>query len=250
MNRTAIVFVRVSVECDKIDGMKDYQHIEIVECGEPLVPIPPDRFAFESPHPYEKIGAPYGDRSPFFLRQGVLDRLETAQNNLQQHKPGWRIQIFDAYRPVAVQQYMVDYSFEETVRSRGLSSTELTPTQRDAILEEVYQFWAVPSLDPAFPPPHSTGAAIDITLVDEENRVVNMGSPIDEMSPRSYSNHFAVCDDAIGQQYHLHRQLLANAMTSAGFIQHPGEWWHFSFGDQMWVWLTKSTHRARYGRIL
>ncbi|MDY6937557.1 MAG: M15 family metallopeptidase [Cyanobacteriota bacterium] len=230
--------------------MKDYQRVPICECGEPLVPIPPDRFAFESPHPYEKIGAPYGKRSPFFLRQGVLDRLIAAQTHLQQQQPGWRIQIFDAYRPVEVQQYMVDYTFEETVRSRGLSLAELTPTQRQEILSQVYQFWAVPSLDPALPPPHSTGAAIDVTLVDAENRPVDMGSPIDEMSPRSYPNHFAQSTDAIARQYHHHRQRLADAMTSAGLIQHPREWWHFSFGDQLWVWLSRSTSTARYGRVM
>jgi D-alanyl-D-alanine dipeptidase len=26
-------------------------------------------------------------------------------------------------------------------------------------------------------------------------------------------------------------------MVSAGFQQHPNEWWHFSYGDQMWCYL-------------
>ncbi|MDG2329833.1 MAG: M15 family metallopeptidase, partial [Synechococcus sp. cluster2_bin.44] len=21
-----------------------------------------------------------------------------------------------------------------------------------------------------------------------------------------------------------------------GFIQHPNEWWHYSYGDQLWAW--------------
>ncbi|MGB7057748.1 MAG: D-alanyl-D-alanine dipeptidase, partial [Geitlerinemataceae cyanobacterium] len=112
--------------------MKPYQQISIAECGEPLVPIPLNLFAVESPHPYEKLGAPYGDRSPFFLRQGVLNCLLDAQIHLQQHQPGWRIQIFDAYRPVEVQQYMVDYTFKELVTAEGLSPDKLTPTQRQA----------------------------------------------------------------------------------------------------------------------
>ena len=40
--------------------MKPYQKIPILECGEPLVPIPLEQFAIESPHPYEKLGASYG----------------------------------------------------------------------------------------------------------------------------------------------------------------------------------------------
>jgi zinc D-Ala-D-Ala dipeptidase len=233
--------------------MKPYQQIPIVECGEPLVPIPLDIFAVASPHPYQKLGAPYGDRSPFFLRQGILDRLYDAQTYLQYHQPGWRIQIFDAYRPVAVQQYMVDYTFHELVTAQGLSPQELTPTQRQAFQEQVYQFWALPSLDPATPPPHSTGAAIDITLVDAENQTIDMGSPIDEISPRSYPDYFANRCHPDGVQYQNHRQILADAMRSARFRQHPNEWWHFSFGDQLWAWLSQPetptvSAIARYGR--
>jgi D-alanyl-D-alanine dipeptidase len=43
-------------------------------------------------------------------------------------------------------------------------------------------------------------------------------------------------------------------MESAGFLRHPGEWWHFSLGDQLWAWLynqrnPESSMIARYGRI-
>lgn len=234
--------------------MKPYQQIPIVECGEPLVPIPLEIFAVASPHAYEKLGAPYGDRSPFFLRQGILDRLYDAQTHLQDHQPGWRIQIFDAYRPIAVQQYMVDYTFNELVTAQGLSPEELTPTQRQAFQAQVYQFWALPSLDPATPPPHSTGAAIDVTLIDAENQIVDMGSPIDEISPRSHPDYFANRRHPDGVEYQTHRQILAEAMRSAGFRQHPNEWWHFSFGDQLWAWLSQPetptvSAIARYGRV-
>lgn len=90
--------------------MKPYQQVPIRECGEPLIAIPSD-FSFVSPHPYQKLGAPYGDKSPFYLRQGVVDHLLSAQETLQKIHPNWRIQIFDAYRPVTVQQFMVDYTF-------------------------------------------------------------------------------------------------------------------------------------------
>ena len=90
--------------------MKPYQRIPIFECGDAIVDIPSE-FPRVSPHPYEKLGAPYEARSPFYLRQGVVDRLLIAQQTLQKDHPQWRIQIFDAYRPVAVQQFMVDYTF-------------------------------------------------------------------------------------------------------------------------------------------
>ncbi|HEY9639338.1 MAG TPA: M15 family metallopeptidase [Coleofasciculaceae cyanobacterium] len=252
--------------------MKPYQQIPIVECYEPLLPLPLAQFAVEDPHPYVQLAAPYGGKSPYFLRQGVLEALLQAQAWLQQVYPNWRIQIFDAYRPIAVQQYMVDYTFAETVRNKGLVLEQLTDAQRQTIWAQVYQFWAVPSADPKMPPPHSTGAAIDVSLVDASGTVVNMGSPIDEMSPRSHPNFFAQdfaqetgrsgeedlrlepVSESDRATFHAHRQILTYAMTTAGFQQHPGEWWHFSLGDQLWAWLKNQQtpgleQIARYGAI-
>ncbi|HEY9658688.1 MAG TPA: M15 family metallopeptidase, partial [Allocoleopsis sp.] len=157
--------------------IKPYQQVPIQECGEALVPIPLEQFAVETPHPYASIGAPYQDKSPYYLRQGVLERLLAAQALLQHSHPGWRIQIFDAYRPIAVQQFMVDYTFQQILVERRLVADQLSPAELQALWQEVYQFWAVPSDDPAMPPPHSTGAAIDITLVDAAGKVIEMGSP-------------------------------------------------------------------------
>ncbi len=226
----------------------------IQECGEPLVPIPPGQFSFVQPHPYAKVGAPYGDRSPFCLRQSVIERLLAAHRYLQTRHPGWKIQIFDAYRPVAVQQYMVDYTFAELLQQRGLKTEHLLETEQQELWNLVYEFWAIPDLDPKQPPPHSTGGAVDVTLVDGTGQVVEMGTPIDELSPRSHPDHFASSQNSEEQQFHSHRQILSGVMSAAGFWQHPGEWWHFCYGDQMWAWLTRqqspdATAIARYGRV-
>lgn len=42
-------------------------------------------------------------------------------------------------------------------------------------------------------------------------------------------------------------------MTKAGFHRHREEWWHFSYGDQMWAWLEneanpQSHYIAKYGK--
>ncbi|MBW4555681.1 MAG: D-alanyl-D-alanine dipeptidase [Trichormus sp. ATA11-4-KO1] len=235
--------------------MRPYHQIPILECGELLVPIPLELFAVESPHPYEKLGAPYGEHSPYYLRQSVVDNLIQAQNYLQQLHSHWYIQIFDAYRPVAVQQFMVDYSFSQALQQQKLTEAELSPNQRQEIWEAVYEIWAVPSLDEKTPPPHSTGAAVDVTLVDEAGEIVNMGSPIDELSERSHPDYYANSDQPKAQQYHAHRLLLCDVMLKAGFQRNPREWWHFSYGDQMWAWLHNQAHpansfTARYGRLV
>lgn len=260
----------------QLHSMKPYQRVPIAECREVLAPIPSAQFSLQDPHLYMSLGAPYGNVSPFYLRRGVLDRLRQAQDYLQQRYPNWRIQIFDAYRPVAVQRFMVQYTLTETAKTQGFDPHTLTAAQRQAILEQVYRIWAIPNNDPAMPPPHSTGAAIDVTLVNAIGEVVNMGSPIDELSQRSHPNYFRAILDTwpldtpaslitsntspaqltreAACEADQHRQLLQAVMAAAGFQRHPSEWWHFSWGDQLWAWLTNQQElhgvvAAHYGRV-
>jgi D-alanyl-D-alanine dipeptidase len=216
--------------------MKPYSKIPIQDCGEPLVPIALENIYLEDPAPYVLLGADYQGKSPYCLRTGVLTALAQAQENLSQGQPGWKIKVFDAYRPIAVQQFMVDYTFGQIVARDKLTLEQLSKAQRQQILEEVYQIWAIPSHDPATPPPHSTGAALDITLINELGQAVAMGGEIDELSPRSQPNFYQPAKDQEAQIYHHHRCLLNNLMGSVGFLRHPGEWWHFSLGDQLWAW--------------
>ncbi len=227
--------------------MKPYQTISIEECDEPLVAIPLEQFTVVAPHPYQSLGAPYGGYSPYFLREGVLEKLLQAQAALSAQQPGWHLQIFDAYRPIAVQQFMVDYTFHQLVYAEGLDPLALSDERRSRFESKVLQFWAVPSLDPSMPPPHSTGSAIDLAFTDAAGKAVDMGSPIDEISPRSYPNYFANSDDIALRKAHYHRELLAKVMADAGFRQHPNEWWHFSAGDQLWAWQAGNGAIVRYG---
>ena len=227
--------------------MKPYQKVAIEECGEALVAIPLEKFAVVSPHPYAELGAPYGQFSPYFLRQTVAGKLLQAQAQLQTQRPGWQLQIFDAYRPISVQQFMVDYTFEQLARSKGLDPQNIDEESRSRLQTQVLKFWAVPSPNPNTPPPHSTGAAVDLTLVDSSGATIDMGADIDEISPRSYPNHFANHSELNAQQYHQNRQLLNNAMSAAGFSQHPNEWWHFSWGDQLWAHQKGGSAIAQYG---
>ena len=227
--------------------MKPYRNLPIMECGEPLVPIPADDFLFTSPPPYAAFGARYGDSSPWMLREGVLERLCQAQLNLTARNPGWRIKLFDAYRPNAVQAFMVNHEFLQL--SGGRPPDGVPEPERASLWERTYRIWAEPSDDPATPPPHSTGAALDLTLADEREEEIRMGSPIDENSDRSNPDYFVKRNPAV----HANRELLREVMEAAGFRRHPFEWWHFSVGDQMWVWQSRQENPdsqavARYGR--
>ncbi len=236
--------------------MKPYHNIPIIECGEPLVAIP-TTFAFFKPHPYQALGAPYASKSPFYLRIGVLQSLQVSLQYLQEIYPQWQIKIFDAYRPIAVQKFMVEHTLEQLALSRGWQKADLSPAQYTELMAEVLQFWAMPSTDPATPPPHSTGAAIDVTLVNQDNIEIDMGSEIDEISPRSFPDYYQPDPNAKANQFHEYRQLLNQVMSFSGFQRHPYEWWHFSLGDQMWAWLLAQQHDssqlepaiARYGHL-
>jgi zinc D-Ala-D-Ala dipeptidase len=230
---------------------KPYQKVTIQECGEPLLPIPLSAMAVVDPHPYMACGADYAGKSPYYLRSGVIDRLQQAQAYLEQIRPGYRLQIFDAYRPVEVQQYMVDYTFQEVCQTKQISQP--TAIEAAAIWQQVYQIWAVPSFELATPPPHSTGAAIDLSIIDNQQQPLDMGSLIDEMSDRSQPNYFAT--ESHGQLFHQNRELLRQVMETAEFQRHPGEWWHFSWGDQLWAWISQENNLmrsavARYGRLV
>jgi len=230
-------------------NIKPYRQIPIQECGESLVAIPKDTFAFFEPHPYLALGAPYGNASPWFLRKDILTRLQRAQRNLQQFRPSWKIKLFDAYRPNEVQAFMVEREFHLQAKATGLDPVK----DQDKLYEKAYRVFAIPSEDPLTPPPHSTGAAIDCTLADETGQEVDMGSPIDENSDRSNPDYYATAADAVGKQAEANRMLLNEVMVAEGFHRHESEWWHFSYGDQIWAWTERQKNPggeavAIYGR--
>jgi len=149
---------------------------------------------------------------------------------------------------------MVNYSYNSLVKNLELQEEQLSAQQRQDLWNRVYRIWAAPSLDQKMPPPHSTGGAVDVTIVNQQGVKLDMGGEIDELSERSHPDYYLSDQDGDNQQYHFNRQLLNRAMTNAGFYQHPGEWWHFSLGDQMWAWQHNQNNPtaqaiARYGRV-
>lgn len=132
--------------------------IRIAENGEPLVPIPSDgRFAFQDPHPYLAIGAPYAGASPFVLRKSVLSRLETAATLLDGERPGFRLKIFDAYRPLEVQSFMVEHVADEFCRRvANIVLAEADEELEMLAYEHAGTLWAPATDNPYMPPPHST----------------------------------------------------------------------------------------------
>jgi zinc D-Ala-D-Ala dipeptidase len=75
---------------------------------------------------------------------------------------------------------------------------------------------------------HSRGSTVDLTLVRRaDGRELDMGSPFDFFSPKSWPS-----DTSVGAQAQANRALLAAAMRRGGFRPYDKEWWHFTLVDE------------------
>lgn len=139
-----------------------------------------------------------------FLKAKVYDcdecylRLKTVEALLEANKEfsgkRYRIKIFDCYRPLAIQK----------------------------------QMWKIVSdpkyvADPAKGSIHNRGGAVDITLVDENGKELDMGTAFDHFGPEA-SHGF----EGISPEAKRNRRLLKRIMKRHGFEPFDSEWWHYN----------------------
>ena len=70
-----------------------------------------------------------------------------------------------------------------------------------------------------------------------------MGSLFDDTSLLAHTAHFEAAERTAAfsfsnEEARANRRLLYWLLRDAGFASNPTEWWHFSYGDQMWAQLT------------
>ena len=144
------------------------------------------------------VGYPLYPRGSCALaRPEVASGLATAQAILRRYQFG--LKIWDAYRPVAVQEKL----WQASHNSDYVANPEV----------------GVGSL-------HSWGVAVDATLVDSWNRPVRMPSDFDNFSPAAMWRYAGPHLDI-----RTHVRLLQLAMTNAGFWGLRTEWWHFTIAE-------------------
>lgn len=183
---------------------------------------------------------PYYHRIPgsidaIVLREGAALRLQSVNARLAE--ADLELFIFDAWRPQAVQIYFHDtwLPAELTRRDPNLSGA--------ALLTEVETYWAAPSDGADAPSPHSTGGAIDLTIRWRGGDPLWMGSLFDDASTPAHTAHFEGAEIKAAfsfsdEEARANRRLLYWLLSEAGFASNPTEWWHFSYGDQMWAQAT------------
>ena len=227
--------------------MKIWNKIPIKDNGDKLIAIP-SYLNFLDPHPYYSLGAPYKDKTSLWkLRDEVVNRLVKVNDYLISNNSFYLL-IYDSWRPIEVQEFMFNRAFSLECKRLNIDASLNDMKRYPLIKKKVEKFWAYPSFNERIPPPHSTGGALDITFADKNGNLINMGSNIDQMDEKSKPDYYKNTYKEEEIIWNERRNLLKEIMVKFEFVQHPNEWWHFSYGDQLWAWKNKKAN-ALYGKI-
>lgn len=142
-----------------------------------------------------------------YLQKDVAARLAKVQQALSKQRPGYRLLIFDALRPVSVQEKM--WKALDTIIPVERAKFVSNPKNRSL---------------------HNFGAAIDISILDAKGQLLDMGAGFDDIRKIAYpclEDSFLRTGQLSTQQL-SNRLLLRNLMKSQGFRQLPTEWWHYN----------------------
>jgi D-alanyl-D-alanine dipeptidase len=174
------------------------------------------------------------------MRKTVYDKLIKAQASLPE---GLRFCIYESYRSLALQ----DKLFKE--RYQVVKRIHLDWDHEQIFKETTKLVSPVVNLDGSKNiPPHSTGAAIDIYLIDAQGNPVDMGiHPKDWMSDLDGSLS-QTDSQRISYEAEKNRQIMSDALEGVGFINYPTEYWHWSYGDKYWAYHTRHKY-AKYGPV-
>lgn len=146
----------------------------------------PDNFAKVTLYPVARA----------YLHRSVADALVKAQQELAAQ--GLGLKIFDAYRPLSVQQRMWDLIHDD----RYVSNPALNAGR------------------------HTRGTAVDLTLVDKDGKELPMPTPFDDFTERAHRDAAGIPAEAARNS-----KRLEEVMQKNGFLPYPFEWWHFDFHD-------------------
>jgi zinc D-Ala-D-Ala dipeptidase len=163
------------------------------------------------------------------LRAGVHARLQQAAATLPE---GAAFLVLDALRTQAQQFAGWNRRLVALARQHpGLDLAALSELCRRDVADPVNR-----------PSGHQSGAAIDVTLV-EDGVELDMGCGYGDFSSRGTAQDRVRTDcAALSPAQHGNRHRLAEALTRAGFVNYPEEWWHFSHGDRLWAQISRFGH--------
>lgn len=142
-----------------------------------------------------------------YLQKPVAFMLNKAQDRLTILKPGLHLLVYDAARPLSVQQNM--WNALDTIPVKERVKFVSSPKGKSL---------------------HNLGCAVDLTLCDDKGIPLDMGAGFDDMRLIAYPMHEAkfLAEGALTKDQLANRILLRRVMRYAGFTGIPTEWWHFN----------------------
>ena len=148
----------------------------------------------------------YDDLRQAYLHPEAAAALVKAQKRLKQLRPELSLKIYDAARPMHIQQKMWN-----KVKNTSMKIYVSNPAHGGGL--------------------HNYGLAVDITLCDAKGDSLPMGTKIDHLGIAAHIDQESqlVAKGTISKRAQQNRQLLRQVMRCAGFKPLRTEWWHFNF---------------------
>ncbi len=174
------------------------------------------------------------------MRKTVYEKLLFAQSLLPKNI---KFCLYEGYRSLSLQKFL----FES--RQKNVLAAHPHLSNKELFDEVIRMVSPVINYDGSTNiPPHSTGAAVDIYLIDEKGEALDMGIHpkdwlLDVDGTLSKTNAPEISDEA-----KKNRQIMSGVMSKAGFVNYFTEYWHWSYGDRYWAYQTQQLH-AIYGVI-
>ena len=125
---------------------------------------------------------------------------------------GLVIKVFDCYRPTRAVANFVRWARD--LRDQKAKAEFYPDADKRTLFRDGYI---------ASRSGHSRGSTLDLTLAKADGHELDMGTPFDFFSPKSWT-----ADPSVGADAHANRMLLASAMRRRGFRGYDREWWHFT----------------------
>jgi D-alanyl-D-alanine dipeptidase len=201
-----------------VEPISELNTIKIRDNGEPLVEL-----NGLDPHIVVLPNWHTGEPQRLFARKTVTKMLQKAARLLPK---GYKLGVFSAYRSLEEQKNIYQRAYRRMKRRY--------PNAPKNVLRRLTNRFVHPP-DIKTPPGHSTGGAIDLTILGPDGKELDMTSPYKWRTPKARAVA-ATYAEGISAEARKNRELLIKVMTKAGFTNYAGEWWHWSYGDSCWAW--------------
>ena len=207
-----------------------YESVPVKESGEKLLDL--GQFDFVLDTQYFTQGLSSDPR--MFLRESVIEKLLKIQKELHVYK----FKIWDGFRPREVQRKLYDRFFNELKRQHSDWS--------DAELHREVSVYVSNPYNPKRIPSHTTGGAVDLTLVTTDGSELDMGTEFDHFGSEAASFYFE--KNNLSKHIVENRKILRETIIAEDFYSYEAEWWHFDFGTQLWAFRLAKPY-AIYGEM-